>query len=111
MDNDRWRGIRYRTIQATGQLWSTPMNLAFLEAACHTFPTVAYVYDHTRYPQNLVTILAATPEAHSEKWPPQDNVSVPIERGLYVSYSHAPVGLTGAVTVGWLPGGQGGQGR
>ena len=98
-----WTGIRFQTRVGTGQLWSLPTRLFFIELAAGTHPQQAFIYDHTRYPQNLVTQLNATAEAKSEKWPPLDGVTVPIERGVYVSYSHVPVGLSGPVTLGFMP--------
>jgi hypothetical protein len=101
-DTNPWKGIRYRTVTNTGQLWSTPLNkVLFLQAGAWTQPQSAAFYDHTRYPQNFITRLNATAESESEKWPPAD-VTVPIENGVYVSFSQSAL-LTGFATIGWLP--------
>ena len=100
-DRIAFRGIRYRTMSGNGQLWSQPTRLYFAEAFAHTQPTAVYLYDHTRFPQNLITVLCATPEAKSEKFPPVD-VTIPIERGVYVSFSQSAF-VTGGVTLGFSP--------
>ena len=96
-----WKGIRYRTITNNGQLWSKDTRLYFIELAAWTAEQHAAIYDHTRYPQNLITQLDATPLAKSEPFPPIKGVTLPIERGVYVSYSNTA--FTGAVTLGFAP--------
>lgn len=102
MPDDRWRGIRYRTIENSGQLWSTNLRLAFLELVSLTQPQTVAIYDSFSTPQNLITRLSVTSGRVS--WPPK-NVTVPIERGLYVSFSQSAL-LTGTVTLGWFPSGR-----
>jgi hypothetical protein len=101
-DRGRWRGIRYRSVSGNGQLWSTPTNLYFIELAAGLAAQQAAIYDHTRYPQNLITQLNATAESKSEPFPPKD-VTLKIERGVYVSYSAVGVAITGPVTLGFSP--------
>lgn len=102
-DESRWRGIRYRTTENNGQLWSTNIRLAFVELVSLSQPQTAAIYDSFSTPQNLITRLSAS--AGRVSWPPKD-VTVPIERGLYVSFSQSGL-LTGTVTAGWFPTGRG----
>ncbi|HYE58571.1 MAG TPA: hypothetical protein VD948_08700 [Rhodothermales bacterium] len=101
-EQSRWRGIRYRTLSASsvtsGCLWSTAQQGGFLEAYAHTMETAVYVYDHSRPTGDLgrlITVLVATPGAKSEPFPPAG--SIPIERGVWVSFSTP---TNGGVTLG-----------
>lgn len=99
-DRVPFRDVQYRTATGNGQLWSRPTRLFFAELEAHTAEQHCVLYDHTRFPQNMITALGATPLAKSETFPPKP-VMVAIERGVYVSYS--TTWFTGPVTIGFNP--------
>jgi hypothetical protein len=102
-DDSRWRGIRWRPLEASGQLWSTNLRGAFVDLVAQSVTQAAAIYDSFSTPQNLITRLVAAP-GQRDYWPRKD-VTFQAERGVYVSFS--TTALTGTVTLGWFPSGKG----
>lgn len=94
-----WKAVRYATRQSSGVVVSRPGRLYWAEIRAGSAAQSVTLFDHTSLPHNLLTRLDAPANGVSSPWPPVPYVSVPLERGLYVSYS--ATAFSGVLGAGW----------
>jgi hypothetical protein len=94
-----WVRIRHRAVFTNGAVFTAPFVLYYADLRAWTAGQHVALYDHSRYPQNPLTILDANPAGASSPWPPVPYVGVPVKHGLYVSFS--ATAFTGVLGVGF----------
>lgn len=99
MNDDAWKRLRYTAIQQNGMLLSQPAQLYFAQLVGTTAAQSLRLYDSTNVPQNLLAALVAPAFEAGATYPPKEQVSVGLMRGLYVSYS--TTGFTGVLQIGF----------
>lgn len=94
-----WKRVRWVSVIANGMALSQPGILYAAHLVAYTASQRAWLFDGTNTPINLITPLATGPESQSHPFPPLPNIGVPVNNGVYVSFSTS--GFTGVVWLGW----------
>lgn len=105
-EQNPWRLIRWNSgnnvdgVGATGttMLFSQPGVLYLAQTEAYTAQGRMHLYDHTNRPQNPVAVLTPAPAA-PDNLPRLPRVGIPLNLGLYVSYSMGTGGMT--IFGGW----------
>lgn len=102
--NELFRGIQWRYVNNLTGLGATGSNMVLsragrvfvIQAVAHTAPGLIRGYDSTNVPQNPVIDIPIPVAGY--QFPPVQ-VTVPLQRGLYFSYSMGTGGIS--VGIGW----------
>lgn len=94
-----WVKVRHRAVFTNGAVFTRPQVVYYAELRALTAGGHVALYDHSRFPQNLLTHLDAAGNGASSPWPPVPYTAVPVQYGLYVSFS--ATAFTGVLGIGY----------